>query len=112
MDADAQLWLLVLASGAATYAWRGFGVLLSGRIATEGGLFRWLTCVAYAMIAGLTTRLIVLPTGILASSALADRLIACAVALLAYYACRRNLFAGVSAGAAVLIALSYARAAL
>ena len=112
MDAGAELWLLVLASGAATYAWRGFGVLLSGRIATDGELFRWLTCVAYAMIAGLTARIIVLPSGTLAASALADRLLACAVALLAYYACRKNLFAGVSAGAAVLIALSYARAAL
>ena len=53
-----------------------------------------------------------MPTGMLATTLLEDRLIACAAALVAFYATRRNLFAGVSAGAGVLIVLNYARAAL
>lgn len=110
--AELDLWALVAACALGTYLWRGLGVALSGRIGTESELFRWSACVAYAMVAGLTVRIIVMPTGTLAASLLEDRLIACAFALAAFYATRRNLFAGVSAGAIALVALSYARAAL
>ena len=107
-----DLWALIAACALGTYLWRGLGVALSGRIGTENELFQWSACVAYAMVAGLTVRIIVMPTGTLAASLLEDRLIACAIALAAFYATRRNLFAGVSAGAIALVALSYARAAL
>lgn len=106
MDAlSAELWLLVVASAAATYVWRGLGVLLSGRIRAESELFNWVACVAYAMIAGLIMRVIVMPTGLLAQTILADRMMACALALVAFYGSRRNLFVGVITGMIVLIAL-------
>jgi branched-subunit amino acid transport protein len=110
--AGAELWLLIAACGLGTYLWRGLGVALSGRIEPDSELFQWAACVAYAMVACLIVRIIVMPTGILAASLLADRLVACAAALVAYYAARRNLFVGVIAGAATLIVLSYLRAAL
>jgi len=106
-----DLWWLIAACGLGTYLWRGLGVALSGRIEADSELFRWAACVAYAMVAGLIARIIVMPAGVLAESLLPDRLIACAAALVAYYAARRNLFAGVTAGAAMLVALSYARVA-
>lgn len=110
--AGAELWLLIAACGLGTYLWRGLGVALSGRIEPDSELFRWAACVAYAMVAGLIARIVVMPTGVLAESLLMDRLAACAVALIAYYAVRRNLFAGVIAGAATLVVLSQLRAAL
>lgn len=107
-----ELWLLIAACGLGTYLWRGLGVALSGRIGLDSELFQWATCVAYAMVAGLIVRIILMPAGLLAESLLPDRLVACAAALAAYYAARRNLLAGVTAGSVVLIAISYARAAL
>ncbi|MCW5604586.1 MAG: AzlD domain-containing protein [Burkholderiales bacterium] len=104
-----ELWLLVLACAAGTYLWRGLGVLLSGRIRVDSELFNWVACVAYAMVAGLIARIIVMPSGMLAQSLLADRLLACAVALAMFYLCRRNLFVGVCAGVLTLIAVNYAR---
>lgn len=104
-----ELWLIVLACGLGTYAWRGLGVLLSGRIEVDSELFNWVACVAYAMVAGLIARIIVLPSGILALSPLPDRLVACALALAAYYLSRRNLFVGVGAGVLALIAFGHAR---
>lgn len=101
----AELWLLVLASAGATYAWRGLGVLLSGRIRAESELFNWVACVAYAMIAGLIARVVVMPTGLLTETLLAERAAACGLALLAFYASRRNLFVGVITGMLVIIAL-------
>ncbi|MEK6591652.1 MAG: AzlD domain-containing protein [Pseudomonadota bacterium] len=106
-----DLWLLVLACAAGTYLWRGLGVLLSGRIRIDSELFNWVACVAYAMVAGLVVRIIVMPTGMLAQSLLTDRLLACALALLAYYTCRRNLFIAVCAGVIALIAINYVRTA-
>lgn len=95
--------LLVLACGLATYLWRGLGVLLSGKISASGEFFTWAGCVAYAMIAGLTVRILLLPSGLLAATPLWTRLLACAVALLVYFSWRRNLFIGIATGFVVLV---------
>lgn len=100
---------LIFVCGAATYCWRALGVALSGRLKVDSELFDWISCVAYAMIAALVSRIVIMPTGILAQSALPERLIACVAALAAYYAARRNLFVGVGAGVATLIAFGYLR---
>lgn len=110
MTEGAALLLLVVACGAGTYLWRGLGVILSGRINPDSGAFAWAGCVAYAMIAGLVARIVFLPAGTLAHSLLQDRLLACAVALMAYFASRKNLLVGVGAGFAAVVALSYGRA--
>jgi len=104
-----ELWLLVFACAAGTYLWRGLGVLLSGRIKVDSELFNWIACVAYAMVAGLVMRIIAMPTGMLAQSPLVDRVAACALALVAYYMSRRNLFVGVCSGVAALIVSGYLR---
>jgi len=105
MSGDLDLWLLVLACGAATYLWRGLGVFVSGRIGTEGPVFRWLACVAYATLAALIARIVLLPVGTLEDSALWQRLLATAIALGIFFLARRNLFLGVVAGGASLVAL-------
>ena len=100
---SAELWLMAAGAGLGTYACRGLGVLLSGRIDIDSELFRWVACVAYAMIAGLVMRIIVMPTGILGETALPERAIACLLGLAAYRLSRHNLLVGVTAGSLVLI---------
>lgn len=109
MEGALELWLVTAACAAGHYAWRGLGVALSGRITVNSELFNWVTCVAYAMIAGLVMRIMIFPSGLLAESELVDRLAACMLALAAFYAGRRNLFLGVSAGVVVLTLASWAR---
>ncbi len=104
-----ELALLVLACGAATYLWRGLGVVFSGRVRPESALLTWVGCVAYAMIAGLMARIVLIPTGALAETLLAERLLACGVALAAYFGTRNNLFLGIVAGFAVFAALGALR---
>jgi len=98
-----DLLFVIVACGLGTYVWRALGVALSGRLRTDSELFQWISCIAYAMIAALVSRIIFMPTGMLAQSALPERLVACAVALAVYFATRRNLFLGVGAGVATLI---------
>ena len=103
-------WLVIAASALATYAWRGVGVLLSGRIDVESAVFRWVSAIAYALLAALIARMIVLPIGPIATTALADRLGACTAAVAIFLLTRRNLLLGVAVGAAVLMLLTYLRA--
>jgi branched-subunit amino acid transport protein len=100
-----ELALLVVACGLGTYAWRGIGLLISGRVRVNSAFFLWAGCVAYAMIAGLTMRIVLLPGGTLAETLLSQRLVACALALAVYFRSRRNLFIGIAAGFGALIAL-------
>ena len=98
-----ELWLLLALCGGMTYLWRGLGVLLSGRLDPDGESFTWISCVAYAMLAGLIARMLLLPTGALAATTALERVLGSAAALAAYFLfTRRNLFAGVAAGALVI----------
>lgn len=96
-------WLLLALCGAATYLWRGPGVLISAGIKPDSAAFTWVSCVAYAIIAGVVSRMLVMPTGALAETTLMERALGSAAALGAYFwLTRRNLFVGVAAGAAAL----------
>lgn len=102
-------WLVVPLSAVVTYAWRAVGVALSGRIDPDGAVIRWVGAVAYALLAGLIARMIVLPQGALQDTAMTDRVAAAVVALAIFLVTRRNLLAGVAAGAGVLALLTFGR---
>jgi branched-subunit amino acid transport protein len=95
---------------AANYLWRGLGVAISGHISPAGSLFKWISCVAYALLAGLIARIIVLPVGLLAATPLIDRLGAVVVAMGLFFLFRRNLVLGTVAGVATIVALALVRA--
>ncbi len=99
-------WWFIIVGALVTYAWRGAGVALSGRIDPNSALMRWTASVAYALLAGLIARLIVAPQGALGEVALWVRLSAAAVSLIAYFICRRSIPLGVAAGALWLMVIS------
>ena len=100
-----ELALLIVGCALATYLWRGLGMLVSGRVRMDSEFFIWAGCVAYALIAGLAVRILLLPTGTLAATPLPDRLAACAIALIVYFVFRRNLIVGIAAGFVSLVTL-------
>ena len=93
-----NFWLIVLACGTATFFWRALGVLVTRRIDANGAFFRWVTCVSYAMVAGLIFRMIMMPESELASVSLPIRVGAVVIAFGAYFLFKRRLVAGVVAG--------------
>lgn len=104
-----DLWLLLLACGAATYLWRGPAVLISAGIDPRSGVFTWISCVAYAIIAGLVSRMVLMPTGTLAETTGIERLLCSLAAGLVYFHfTQRNLLAGVLTGAGALMFLRVA----
>jgi len=100
-------WAIVLACGAATFLWRALGVVVVRRIDPRGPLFRWVTCVSYAMVAGLIFRMLVMPESQLASVGLAWRLLAVGIAFAAFFMFGRRLVAGVLAGSLSLTAMAH-----
>lgn len=99
-------WVL-LVGALVTYVWRAAGVALAGRVKADSPALDWIGCVAYALLAGLIARMIVLPFGPLAETALAARLAAAIVALAIFFLMRRSVLLGVVAGALALVLLSW-----
>jgi branched-subunit amino acid transport protein len=98
--------LLVLACGAGTYLWRAMGIAVASWLAPDSELFAWVGCVAFAMLAGLISRVVLLPSGPLEHTALWQRLAAIGVSLVVYLVVtKKNLFAGVVASAAAMYVL-------
>ncbi len=99
--------LLVLAVAAAsTYVWRGIGVLFSGRVNPDSAFFAWMAAVAYALLAGLITRMVILPIGPLAETPLEARLVAAAVCVLTFLVSKRLLLAVLTGGGSLALWLS------
>ncbi len=99
------LWLIVLGCGVATFVWRFLGVVVVKRIDANGAIFQWITCVSYAMVAGLIFRMVIMPESELAGVSLVIRIVAVAIAFAAYFLFRRRLVAGVLAGGVSLSAM-------
>lgn len=105
--AAGTLWpyAVILAGAAATYVWRGLGVALSGRIDPRGAVFEWMACIAYALLAGLIARFILLPTGPLADVALLYRILAAGAAFAVFFLTRRAMLMGIAVGVGALMLL-------
>jgi len=101
-----SLWLIVLGCAAATFIWRALGVAVVKRIDAHGAFFQWITCVSYAMVAGLVFRMIVMPESELAAVSLTTRIAAVAIAFAAFYLFKQRLVAGVLAGGLSLSAMT------
>ena len=43
-------WWIFIFVVLATYFWRGLGVLLAGHVSQDGEIFKWLSCVTYALV--------------------------------------------------------------
>ena len=111
MTESLGIWPLVLLGSLATYLWRGLGVVLASRIDPAGPVFQWVTCVSYAMLAGLIARMIVQPLGVLGETPLFDRLAATTLAFAVFFLWRRKVLPGVLAGVLAFTLLTVARQA-
>ena len=101
-----MLWMIVLGCAAATFVWRLLGVIVVRRIDPNGAIFQWISCVSYAMVAGLIFRMIIMPESKLAEVSLAIRIAAVVIAFAAYLLFKRRLVAGVLAGGVSLSAMA------
>jgi hypothetical protein len=74
-------WMALAGAALANYACRAAGAIFSGRVRAEGEFFKWVTAVTYALMACLTARLLLLPSGMLGEVPLWVRLLIGALAM-------------------------------
>ena len=104
-------WVVTLLAILATYFWRALGAGLALRIDPGSAAFRWVSCVSFAMVAGLISRMTIFPLGALEAIPPTDRVGAMALAFVAFFLWRRQSILGpVVIGVASFIALIYLRA--
>ena len=94
-------------SGLATYMWRALGVTFSGQLETTSPVFDWVSCIAYALIAGLVARMLILPIGTLQEATFDIRLAGAGAALAVFYLARRSILWGVLAGVGLFVVLMW-----
>ena len=104
------MWGLLLLVSLSTYLWRAGGVLIAAHIDPKGSLAQWFTCIAYGMLAGLISRIMLMPIGILADTPLIDRLAALAIGFVVFFAMKRSLLPGTLISTAIFLVLATLRA--
>lgn len=100
-------WSILVGASLGTYAWRGLGVLLSGRLQQHSPLFGWITCVTYAMVAALVVRIIVLPVGVLAQTPMAYRVVAAGTAVAIMMSKKNRLVPAIITGTLLMMILGW-----
>ena len=103
------LWGLLILVSLSTYIWRASGVVIAARINPDGALSQWFNCVAYGMLAGLISRIMLMPIGILAETPLADRLAALAAGFVLFWVFKRHKLPATLGATAVFLALTTLR---
>ena len=104
---ETDAWIALPLSVMATFIWRAFGVLISGRMQPDSDLFLWIHCVAYALLAGLVSRMLFLPTGVLEFTQDWIRLISAGIGLVVFFVFKRNILLGVLVGMFLFLILQY-----
>ena len=107
---DQAIWIAVALGFVGTFMWRVLGVAIETKVRQDSPLFIWIGCVAYAMVAGLMARVMLMPGGDMTLEPIGWRLAAFAVGLAVWYwrdkSVPLGLLAGVSAyGLVVLLGL-------
>ena len=108
LDGPLSPYLLVIVVGfLPSEVWRVLGVMLSRGLDEHSEFLVWVRAVATTLLAGVVAKLLVAPTGSLAALPLPGRLASLLIGLAVFFACRRSVLAGVAAGEATLITLTW-----
>lgn len=104
------MWGLLILVSLSTYFWRAGGVIISSHIDPTGNLAQWFTCIAYGMLAGLISRIMLMPIGILAETHLIDRLASLSFGFVVFFLLKRHLLPGTLISTAIFLILATLRA--
>lgn len=97
------LGILLLAGVLPNEIWRVFGLLAGRNIDEDAEILVWVRAVATAIVGCVIMQILIQPPGALATVPATVRFGAFAAAILAYFAIRRSVFAGVVVGELALL---------
>ena len=92
-----------------TLIWRALGVAVANHIDISSDLFQWFNCVAYAMLAGLISRIILIPSGSLETTLLFDRVTAMVIGFIIFVVFKKNILWGTLTAFLIFLGLTALR---
>ena len=98
--------VVVLVGFLPTEIWRVLGVVLARGLDERSEILVWVRAIATTLLAGVVAKLLFAPSDPLATVPLAGRLASLLVGLLAFFALRRSVIAGVICGELALVAIT------
>lgn len=104
LNDPATTWIAIFAAAAGTIFWRVLGVALDGRIDPDGAVYQWISAVAYAMVAGLMVRVLILPSGLDDPTEMGLRALSLAAALAAWWFLGKSVMSGLAVGVGLFAA--------
>tara|TARA_R110002020_G_scaffold35743_5_gene107807 strand:- start:4403 stop:4756 length:354 start_codon:yes stop_codon:yes gene_type:complete len=105
---DAWWWpyvFIAIAGWLATDIWRWLGVLVGNRLKQDSAALTWVRAVATALLAAVIAKLILYPTGELATVPVALRVVAAAAGFAAFLAAGKRIWVGIVTALGLLIAV-------
>ena len=104
---DLSPWLVLALVILGTFFWKFIGVVAAGKIRDDSEVLEWVSCVAFAITAGIMIKVLMVPNGILAEAPLLARFFGVAVGLTAFFLTGRRIIVGLGVGLPVFALLSY-----
>jgi hypothetical protein len=100
-------WLILILVILGTFFWKVIGVVAAGKIRDDSDVLEWVSCVAFAITAGIMIKVLMAPSGILAEAPLLARFCGVALGVTAFFLSGRKIFVGIGVGLSVFAILSY-----
>jgi hypothetical protein len=104
---DLPNWLILVLVILGTFFWKIIGVVAAGKIRDDSEVLEWVSCVAFAITAGIMIKVLMASSGILAEAPLLARFCGVAFGVTAFFLSDRKIFVGLGVGLSVFAALSY-----
>ena len=100
-------WLILVLVIFGTFFWKFIGVVAAGKIRDDSEVLEWVTCVAFAITAGIMIKVLIVPGGVLAEAPLLARFCGVAFGVTAFFLSGRKIVVGLGVGSSVFAILSY-----
>ena len=96
------LWSYLIAAIIGTTSWRMIGAAICGRIDEQSRLFQWISAVAYAMVAALLIRVLIMPSNQMDTAidfeAMLIRAIIVMLSFAVWYVTKKSVVLGLATG--------------
>ena len=104
---DLPHWLVLALVIFGTIFWKIIGVVAAGKIKDDSEVLEWVSCVAFAITAGIMIKVLMAPSGILEEAPFFARFCGVTLGVIAFFLSGRKIFIGLGVGLPVFAILSY-----
>ena len=104
---DLPHWLILGLVIFGTFFWKFIGVVAAGKVRGGSDVLEWVSCVAFAITAGIMIKILMVPSGTLSEASVLSRFCGAAFGIIAFFLSGRKIIVGLGVGLFVFEIRSY-----